>query len=64
MDLAATRKEAQAAGLLQEEDDDNNQPPAAEKKLDEVVATDPYIQMSLFLMKEKAAAGPSVGASR
>jgi len=61
-DLAATRKEAQAAGLVQEGDDDKT--PAPEKKLDEAVSTDPYVQMSLFLMKAGGGSGSGVGASR
>lgn len=61
-DLAATRKEAQAAGLLQEGEDDKT--PAPEKKLDQTVATDPYVQMSLFLMKAGGGSGSAAGASR
>jgi carboxyl-terminal processing protease len=61
-DLATTRKEAQAAGLLQEGDDDKVPPP--EKKLDDALAADPYVQMSLFLMKASGGSGSSVGASR
>ena len=61
-EVKATRKEAKAAGLLQEESDDGAAP-GAEKKLDEVVATDPYIQVSLFLLKEGRANGGTVGAA-
>jgi carboxyl-terminal processing protease len=62
-ELAATRKEAQAAGLLQENTDDDTAP-AEEKKLDELVATDPYIQVSLFLVKEGAGGRASAGGTR
>jgi carboxyl-terminal processing protease len=59
-ELATTRKEAQAAGLLQGNAEDEAAP-VEEKKLDEQVATDPYIQIALFLMKEGASSGKSVG---
>lgn len=62
-DLAATRKEAQAAGLFQENGEDEAAP-AAEKKLDELVASDPYIQVSLFLMKEGISGSSTADASR
>lgn len=64
-EMAATRKEAKALGLLQEGDADEDVKPAAEeKKLDEVVAADPIVQVSVFLMKDALAGGASVGLSR
>ena len=59
-EVKATRKEAKAAGLLQE-DGDEGATPGAEKKLDELVATDPYIQVALFLLKEGRSGGGTVG---
>ena len=45
-----TRKEAKAAGLMQDDDDESKQEPP-EQKLDKLVATDPYIQLAVFLLK-------------
>ena len=62
---AAIRKEAKALGLLQEEDaDDDIKPVPEEKKLDEMVAADPMVQVSLFLMQDGLAGSPAVGLSR
>jgi len=60
-EVKTTRKEAKAAGLLQEDADDGPTP-GEEKKLDEQVATDPFIQVALFLMKEGRTGGRAVGA--
>jgi carboxyl-terminal processing protease len=49
-DLEKTRKEAKAAGLLPETDEDG-QPLNEEKKLDQLAATDPYVQVALYLLK-------------
>jgi carboxyl-terminal processing protease len=62
-EVKTTRKEAKAAGLLQEDTDDEATP-GEEKKLDELVATDPYIQVALFLMKEGRTGGKTVGAAQ
>jgi carboxyl-terminal processing protease len=59
-EVKTTRKEAKAAGLLQEDDEDDATP-GEEKKIDEVVATDPYIQVALYLMKERHSGGGTVG---
>lgn len=63
-EVKATRKEAKAAGLMQEdgEDDDTQAPP--EQKLDKLVATDPYIQVAMFLLKEGRSGGGTVGTVR
>ncbi|MGD9950086.1 MAG: carboxy terminal-processing peptidase [Desulfobulbus sp.] len=45
-----TRKEAKAAGLLPETDEDGA-PLKEEKKLDQLAATDPYVQVALYLLK-------------
>lgn len=63
LELAATRKEAKDAGLLTGNGEDDGEP-VEEKKLDELVATDPYIQVALFLFKDGRNAGLSAGASR
>jgi carboxyl-terminal processing protease len=62
-DVKNTRKEAKAAGLLQEDGDDGDTP-GEEKKLDEQVATDPFIQVALFLMKEGRSSGRVVGGTQ
>ncbi|MGE4558940.1 MAG: carboxy terminal-processing peptidase [Desulfobulbus sp.] len=49
-DLEETRKEAKAVGLLPETDDDGV-PLNEEKKLDQLAATDPYVQVALYLLK-------------
>ncbi|MCL2340354.1 MAG: carboxy terminal-processing peptidase, partial [Proteobacteria bacterium] len=52
-EIKATRKEAKAAGLMQEDDgDDEGARLAPEQKLEHLVATDPYIQLAIFLLKE------------
>jgi carboxyl-terminal processing protease len=61
-DLEATRKEALTAGLLQEESDQGGAQ-KKEKKLDEMVATDPFVQVSLFLMKDLNTTDTSIGLS-
>jgi carboxyl-terminal processing protease len=48
-ELAASRKEAQAAGLLQEEPDGDAYP-EEEPDLEQRLAQDPFVQISLFLM--------------
>lgn len=60
--VKATRKEAKAAGLLQE-DEDADVPKGEEKKLDDLVATDPFIQVALHLMKEGRSGGKTVSAT-
>ncbi|MBV5316869.1 MAG: carboxy terminal-processing peptidase [Desulfobulbaceae bacterium] len=62
-DLEATRKEALAAGLLQE-DSEQDGSQKKEKKLDETLATDPFVQVSLYLMKDFSTADTSVGLSQ
>ena len=62
-ELEETRKEAKAAGLLPETDEDGVAL-KEEKKLDQLAATDPYVQVALYLLKgggplaSKAAAAP------
>ncbi|MGI6656388.1 MAG: carboxy terminal-processing peptidase [Desulfobulbus sp.] len=51
-ETANARKEAMAAGLLQEDEEDEEAPPR-EKKLEELVKTDPYIQVALFLLEKE-----------
>lgn len=48
-ELAASRKEVQAAGLLQEEPDGDTYP-EEEPDLEQRLAQDPFVQISLFLM--------------
>lgn len=60
--VKATRKEAKDAGLLQE-DEDADVPRGEEKKLDDLVATDPFIQVALHLMKEGRSGGKTVSAA-
>jgi len=62
-DLNATRKEALAAGILQEETDEEATATQKDKKLDEILVSDPFVQVSLFVMKDLAKANPSVGLS-
>ncbi|MDR2549496.1 MAG: carboxy terminal-processing peptidase [Desulfobulbus sp.] len=64
-EVKATRKEAKAAGLMQEDgDDDESKQEPPEQKLDKQVATDPYIQLAVFLLKEGRAGNGSAGAVR
>ena len=63
-ELAATRKEAQAIGLLQEGDEETARPAEEKKPLEETLATDPVVQVSLFLMREVPAQARSVGLSQ
>jgi carboxyl-terminal processing protease len=65
-DLDATRKEALAAGLIQDEPDQDvkDGKPRKEKKLDEILATDPFVQVALFLMKDATKADASIGLSQ
>jgi len=60
-EVKATRKEAKAAGLLQEDADDGGPAPGGEKKLDEQIATDPYIQVALYLLNDGRSSGGTVG---
>lgn len=60
----ATREEAKAAGLLQEDADDDGPAPGREKKLDEQIATDPYIQVALYLLKNGRSSGGTVGVTQ
>ncbi len=53
-EMAATRKEAQAAGLLREDVEDEDTEPVVEKNLDELIETDPFVQVALFLLKDAA----------
>ncbi len=63
-ELAASRKEAQAMGLLPEGDDEEDLKPATEeRKLDEITATDPMIQVSAFLIRDALAGETSIGLS-
>jgi carboxyl-terminal processing protease len=63
--LAASRKEAQAMGLLPEGDDEEEMKLAEDnKKLDEMMADDPLVQMSVFLIQDTLAGEASVGLSR
>jgi len=48
-DLEETRKEAKAAGLFPDTDEDG-EPLNEEKKLDQLAATDPYVQVALYLL--------------
>lgn len=63
VELAETRKEVQAAGLLREEGDDEAAP-VVEKKMEEQLAIDPFVQVALFLMKDRITAVSSVGSSQ
>jgi carboxyl-terminal processing protease len=63
-EVKATRKEAKAAGLLQEDADDDGPAPGGEKKLDEQIATDPYIQVALHLLKDGRLSGGTVGVTQ
>jgi carboxyl-terminal processing protease len=65
-DLEATRKEARAAGLIQDEVDEEGKEvkPRKEKKLEEILATDPFVQVALFLMKDAGKGDAAVGLSR
>ena len=63
-DLVATRKEALAAGLIQEEADEETKLPRKSKKLEETLATDPFVQIALYLMKDAVKTEASVGLSQ
>ena len=63
-DLDATRKEALAAGLIQEEADEETKLPRKSKKLEETLATDPFVQIALYLMKDAVKTEASVGLSQ
>jgi len=60
-EIKATRKEAKAAGLMPEDGDDESTPAIPEQKLDKLVATDPYIQVAMFLLKECRSSGGTAG---
>ncbi len=60
MELEQTRKEAKAAGLLPDGDEDEA-PLPEEKKLDQLAATDPYVQVALHLLSGGAPAPVSAG---
>ncbi len=62
-DLKTTRKEVKAAGMLQEDAEDGAVHNEA-KKLDDLIATDPYIQVALFLMKDGRTVGGKAGATQ
>lgn len=63
-DLAATRKEAQAIGLLQEGEEEGAGAPEEKKPLQETLGTDPVVQVSLFLMRDLPRPGRRIGLSR
>jgi carboxyl-terminal processing protease len=63
-EMAATRKEAQAAGLLREDSEDEGAEPVVEKNLDDLVKTDPYVQVALFIFKDAATQRNAVGLSK
>ncbi len=63
-DLDAARKDAVAAGLMQEEPDEEKTGPQKEKKLDQILSSDPFVQISLYLMKDLAKVNPQVGFSQ
>jgi carboxyl-terminal processing protease len=50
-EMEQIRKEAKAAGLLPEGDEDGAAP-SEEKKLDQLAATDPYVQLALHLLQD------------
>ena len=56
-EVKTTRKEAKAAGPVARGCVMTEATPGEEKKLDEQVATDPFIQVALFLMKEGRTGG-------
>lgn len=61
-ELEATRKEARLAGLLPEETEDGSEPSVPDgKKLDELLASDPFVQVASYLLKGAAPAGAAVG---
>ena len=62
-ELAATRKEAQAIGLLQE-GEEGAAAPEEKKPLEETLATDPVVQVSLFLMRDLPRPGLRIGLSQ
>jgi len=62
-DLDATRKEALSAGIIQDETDEEVKPSKG-KKLEETLATDPFVQVALFLMKDAIKGDASVGLSQ
>ena len=57
--VKATRKEAKAAGLLQEDPEDETAERTV-KKIEDQVATDPYIQVAMHLLKESRGSAGSV----
>jgi carboxyl-terminal processing protease len=63
-DLAATRKEAQAIGLLQEGEEEGAGTPEEKKPLEETLGTDPVVQVSLFLMRDLPRPGRRIGLSQ
>ena len=63
-DLAATRKEAQAIGLLQEGEEEGAGAPEEKKPLQETLGTDPVVQVSLFLMRDLPRPGRRIGLSQ
>ncbi len=63
-DLAATRKEAQAIGLLQEGEEEGAGAPEEKKPLEETLGTDPVVQVSLFLMRDLPRPGRRIGLSQ
>ncbi|WP_297952790.1 carboxy terminal-processing peptidase [uncultured Desulfobulbus sp.] len=63
-ELAATRKEAQAIGLLQEGEEEGAAAPEEKKPLEETLGTDPVVQVSLFLMRDLPRPGRRIGLSQ
>ena len=63
--LAQAREEAKAAGLLETPDEEEKEgagPKNNEKKLEETLALDPYVQLSLELFTSAAKQSDSTGA--
>jgi carboxyl-terminal processing protease len=58
-EMEQIRKEAKAAGLLPEGDEDGAAP-SEEKKLDQLAATDPYVQLALHLLQDSVPMSISV----
>lgn len=59
-DLATSRHDAQAVGLLQEENDGETYP-EEELELEDRLAKDPFVQVSLFLMNDAITSEATVG---
>ncbi|MDX9834762.1 MAG: carboxy terminal-processing peptidase, partial [Desulfobulbus sp.] len=62
-EMAATRKEAQAIGLLQADDEEGATKPEEKRPLEETLATDPVVQVSLYLMDDLPRPGGRGGLS-